>query len=166
MTATDTTAQTTRCQRPGCKGILRTPESVARGMSAACDRKVRQALAAEAERGGFSEDQRAKAEAAIRSGEVTALDHGLYGVPSSKNDGARYATDGVSCCCPAGACRHPRRCWHLLAALVMEVIAPRRKPAAPATAPLPVRETVPSDAIWAELEARGATGAEDFIPAF
>ena len=137
------------CKRPGCKGILRTAESVARGMSRACDRKVRQAEAIAA-KAGYSADQQAKAAAAVRSGEVTVEGPGLYGVPSSKNDGTRYATDGHSCVCAAGASRsRPRRCWHRLVAVVLDLASPVRRPAAKAT--------VPSDAIWAQLDAMGAT---------
>jgi hypothetical protein len=129
MTAAITTAQ---CKRPGCKGILRTEESIARGMSRACDRKVRQAEACAAERGTFDARQQALADAAIRSGQVRAEDHGLYSVPSSKNDGSRYASDGISCCCPAGDRRHPRQCWHLLAATAADILLASRRPIAKA----------------------------------
>lgn len=77
-------------------------------MSKLCDRKVRQAEAAAAGRGTFDARQQALAGAAIRSGQVKVEEHGLYSVPSSKNDGSRYASDGISCCCPAGYRRHPR----------------------------------------------------------
>lgn len=140
MTSTTAPATQHRCQRPGCKGILRTPESIARGMSVACDRKVRQTVAAAAENGGFSEDQQAKALGAIRSGEVMVIAHGLYAVGSSKGDGTEYATDGNSCSCPAGARSHPRRCWHLLVARVLDILLA----AAPA-APVPAAD-------WAELD--------------
>jgi hypothetical protein len=151
MQATAIAAQV-RCRRPGCKGILRTEESIARGMSKACDRKVRQAEAIAA-KAGYSADQQAKAAAAIRSGEVTVEGPGLYGVPSSKNDGTRYATDGRSCVCAAGA--KDRRCWHLLIPIVLDLAFPVRRPA--------VKAAVASDAIWAALE---ATGALDLVPAF
>jgi hypothetical protein len=119
-TMTQETCETARCQRLGCRGILRSPESIARGMSAACDRKVRQAEAAAAERGTFNAEQQAKADAAIRSGEVKVEAPGLYSVPSSRGDGSRYASDGISCCCPAGA--HDRQCWHLLAATTADIL--------------------------------------------
>ena len=126
MAATITTAgQELHCQRPGCKGVLRSSESIARGMSKACDRKVRQAEAIAAVTGGFSVDQQAKAAAAIRSGLVTVEGPGLYGVPSSKDDGTRYASDGASCCCPAGA--HDRRCWHRLVAVVVDLASASRR---------------------------------------
>ena len=131
------------CKRPGCKGVLRTPASIARGMSRNCDRKVRQAEAVAAKAGAYTADQQAKAAAAIRSGEVAAEGPGLYSVPSSKGDGTRYATDGRSCTCPAGA--RDRRCWHLLVTVVLDLAAP-----APA---LPLS----SAAIWAALDSAGAT---------
>jgi hypothetical protein len=124
--AAETPAAEHRCLRPGCKGILRSAESVARGMSKLCDRKVRQAQAIAAQ-AGYSADQRAKAAAAIRSGLVTVEGPGLYGVPSSKDDGTRYASDGASCCCPAGARTHPRRCWHRLVAVVIDLTAASRR---------------------------------------
>jgi hypothetical protein len=142
MTTTNTT-ETAQCKRPGCKGILRSAESVARGMSKACDRKIRQAEALAAKAGAYSADQQAKAAAAIRSGEVTVEGPGLYGVPSSKNDGTRYATDGHSCVCAAGM--KDRRCWHLLIPIVLGLAFPA-----------PVTRT-PSADIWAELNATGAT---------
>jgi hypothetical protein len=111
-------------------------------MSEACDRKVRQAVAAEAEAGGFSADQQAKALAAVRSGEVTVIAPGLYAVRSSKGDGTEYATDGNSCSCPAGARSHPRRCWHLLVARVLDILLA----AAPAATPAPAGD------VWAELD--------------
>lgn len=120
-----TTTDQHRCKRPGCKGILRTAESIARGMSLVCDRKVRQAEAAAAERGTFNAEQQAKAAAAIRAGEVKVEAHGLYSVPSSKGDGSRYASDGISCCCPAGA--HDRQCWHLLAATTVDILVTSRR---------------------------------------
>ena len=135
------------CKRPGCKGVLRTAESIARGMSKACDRKVRQAEAVAAQ-AGYSADQQAKAAAAIRSGEVAVEGPGLYSVPSSKGDGTRYATDGRSCTCPAGV--KDRRCWHLLVAAVLDLISP---------APVPA---VPVD-VWAAPEAAGAL---EPVPAF
>lgn len=125
MTSTTAPATEHRCRRPGCKGILRTPESIARGMSLLCDRKVRQAEAAAAERGTFNAEQQAKAAAAIRAGEVKVEAHGLYSVPSSKGDGSRYASDGISCCCPAGA--HDRQCWHLLAATTVDILVTSRR---------------------------------------
>jgi hypothetical protein len=131
-------AQRAECKRPGCKGILRTGESIARGMSKACDRKVRQAEAIAAAAGGYSADQQAKAAAAIRSGLVTIEAPGLYGIPSSKNDGTRYASDGASCCCPAGA--RDRRCWHLLVAIVIGLATPAQA-ARPASA-----------GAWAEMD--------------
>jgi hypothetical protein len=118
-------------------------------MSRDCDRKVRQAEAIAA-KAGYSADQQARAAAAIRSGEVTVESPGLYGVPSSKNDGTRYAADGASCVCPAGM--NDRRCWHLLVAIVTDLAFPVRRPAAGA----------PAD-VWAALE---ATGALDLVPAF
>jgi len=128
-----TTTQTTEtgkhhCQRPGCKGILRSEASRARGMSTLCDRKVRQAEAKAAERGTFNAEQQAKADAAIRSGQVKAEGQGLYSVPSSKSDGSRYASDGTSCCCPAGM--HDRQCWHLLAAVTVDILLSSRRPLA------------------------------------
>lgn len=117
MNSTETSQQA-HCQRPGCKGILRSPESIARGMSVLCDRKVRQAEALVAA-AGFKPEQVEKAHAAIRSGQVKVEDEGLLTVPSSKNDGSRYATDGASCTCPAGA--HDRRCWHLAVAIVCDL---------------------------------------------
>lgn len=110
------TSQQHHCQRPGCKGILRSPDSITRGMSERCARRVRNAEAIVEKTGQFKPEQLAKAAAAIRSGQVTVEDKGLYGVPSSKNDGSRYATDGSSCPCPAGA--HDRRCWHLIIPIV------------------------------------------------
>lgn len=122
MNGTEGTTGPRHCQRPGCTGILRNEESIARGTSKACDKIIRQAGAAEAGAGGFTADQQAKALAAIRSGEVRAEAPGLYSVLSSKGDGTRYATDGNSCVCPAGARQHPRRCWHLLVARVMDAL--------------------------------------------
>jgi hypothetical protein len=124
MTGTEN-AERIECKRPGCKGTLRAPASVARGMSLLCDRKVRQAQAKAAERGTFNDKQRAQADAAIRAGEVKAEDHGFYSVPSSKRDGSRYASDGISCCCPAGA--HDRQCWHLLAATTADILLTSRR---------------------------------------
>ena len=147
MTSITAPATQHRCQRPGCSGLLRSPASVARGMSVLCDRKVRQSVAAAAEKGGFSDDQKAKALAAIRSGEVTVIAPGLYAVRSSKGDGTEYATDGNSCSCPAGARSKPYRCWHLLVARVLDVLFA----AAPAAVPAPDAD------IWAELDALGAT---------
>jgi hypothetical protein len=141
MTSTTAPATQHRCQRPGCHGLLRSEASIARGMSVLCDRKVRQAVAAETEAGGFSADQQAKALAAIRSGEATVIAQGLYAVRSSKGDGTEYATDGSSCSCPAGARSHPYRCWHLLVARVLDILFA----AAPAATPVP-------GADWAELD--------------
>lgn len=120
-----TTTDQHRCQRPGCTGILHSAASIARGMSVACDRKVRQAEAAAAERGTFDARQRALADAAVRAGEVKVEAHGLYSVPSAKGDGSRYASDGISCCCPAGM--HDRQCWHLLAATTVDVLLTSRR---------------------------------------
>lgn len=132
------------CQRPGCHGILRSPESIKRGTSEACDRRLRQAVAAAGEAGGFNEEQQAKALAAIRSGEVQAEDRGPCSVPSSRTE-ERYATDGVSCTCPAGAKRHPYRCWHLIVPIVISILTTPRRPAPT------------SRAMWAELDSVGAT---------
>jgi len=113
----------TRCLRPGCHGILRSEASIKRGMSRDCDRKVRHALAAEAESGRFTPEQAEKADAAIRSGHVRELAPGLYGARSSRDAGQWYATDGNSCTCPAGSRSHPLRCWQLLAARVFAALA-------------------------------------------
>lgn len=125
MTPTTALATEHRCQRPGCKGILRSQASIARGTSEACERKIRQAEAIAAERGTFSAKQQAMAAAAVRAGEVKVEAHGLYSVPSSKGDGSRYASDGISCCCPAGM--HDRQCWHLLAATTVDVLLTSRR---------------------------------------
>ena len=120
-------------------------------MSRDCDRKVRQALAAEAERGGFNAEQQEKALKAIRSGEVKPLARSLYSVPSAKGDGTRYASDGNSCTCPDGARTHPRGCWHRLAARVFAVLAPAARVAVPTvTVPAPAKPA--DDEIWARLE--------------
>jgi hypothetical protein len=116
---TANTSQQHRCQRPGCKGILRSDESRARGMSVLCERRVRQAEAIVENSGAFKPEQLDKARAAIRSGEVKVEEGGLLSVPSSKNDGSRYGTDGASCCCPAGA--HDRKCWHLIIPIVTDL---------------------------------------------
>ena len=125
MTSTTAPATPARCKRPGCCGLLRSEASIARGMSTLCDRKVRQAEAKAAERGTFDARQQALADAAIRSGQVKVEEHGLYSVPSSKNDGSRYASDGITCCCPAGA--HDRQCWHLLAATTADILLTSRR---------------------------------------
>lgn len=135
MNSTDASHQA-RCQRPGCRGILRNAESIARGTSKACDLKVRAEKAGLIARAkeGFTADQVAKAEAAIRDGKVTAKGNGLYVVESSKDDGTLYATDGISCVCPAGARTHSRRCWHLLAPRIFEILTRPLRPARPALA--------------------------------
>ena len=128
------------CRRPGCKGILRNAESVARGTSKACEKKVREAEALAAKSGDFTADQHAKAAAAVRSGKVTVIALGLYAVRSSKGDGTEYACDGRSCTCPAGARTRTVRCWHLLVAQVLDILLA----AAPAV-PVPAAD-------WAELD--------------
>lgn len=127
------TSQQARCQRPGCKGVLRSPESIARGTSKACDRKVRAEKAELIARAkeGFTADQVAKAEAAIANGDVTEEAPGLYAVKSSRS-AEKYRSDGLSCVCPAGA--HDRRCWHLLAAKIFEILRRPLRPAHPALA--------------------------------
>ena len=122
------TSQQHQCQRPGCRGILRSPESITRGMSERCARLVRQAEAIVEKSGAFKPEQMDKARAAIRSGQVKVEESGLVSVPSSKNDGSRYATDGGSCCCPAGA--HDRRCWHLIIPMVADLARRPRRPLA------------------------------------
>jgi hypothetical protein len=123
MTSTDTSQQH-RCQRPGCKGILRSEESRARGMSVLCERRVRQAEAIVENSGAFKPEQLDKARAAIRSGEVRMVEPGLYSVPSSKNDGSDYGTAASGCPCPAGA--HDRKCWHLAVAITLDLASVRR----------------------------------------
>lgn len=124
---TTETSHEARCQRPGCRGILRCQESIARGTSKACDRKVkaeRAELIARAKE-GFTADQVAKAEAAIANGDVTEKAPGLYLVKSSRS-AELHASDGLSCVCPAGA--HDRRCWHLLAARIFEILTRPLRP--------------------------------------
>lgn len=135
----ETPAADTRCLRCGRK--LRSAQAIARRMGDGCWRKVRKAEASAGQSGAFSPEQHAKAAAAIRSGEVKAEGPGLYSVPSSKDDGTRYATDGRSCCCPAGAVDH--RCWHLLVALVLDTAFAK---------PAPPKVTVPSDDIWDAID--------------
>jgi hypothetical protein len=130
MTSTTTHSQQHHCQRPGCKGILTAPASIARGMSERCDRRVRQAEAIVEKSGAFKPEQLDKARQAIRSGLVTVEGPGLYGIPSSKNDGSRYCSDGTSCVCPAGARTHPRHCWHLIIPIVADLAKTSRRPLA------------------------------------
>jgi len=113
------------CQRPGCKGILTAPESVARGMSVRCARLVRKAEAIVELTGQFKPEQLAKAMAAIRSGLVSVPEPGLFVVPSSKNDGSTYGTTATSCPCPAGA--HDRKCWHLIIPIVTDLARHSRR---------------------------------------
>jgi hypothetical protein len=140
MMASAENTERIECKRPGCKGILRNAESIARGTSKACEKKVREAEALAAKGGDFTADQRAKAAAAVRSGKVTVIAPGLYAVPSAKGDGTEYACDGRSCTCPAGARTRTVRCWHLLVARVLDILLA----AAPAV-PVPAAD-------WAELD--------------
>jgi hypothetical protein len=129
MTSTDTAKQV-HCQRPGCRGLLRNPESIARGTSKACDKAIQAQRAELAERAkeGFKPEQVAKAEAAVADGEVSRIAPGLYAIKSSRS-AERHATDGLSCSCPAGA--HDRRCWHLLAARLYEIATTIPRPVRP-----------------------------------
>jgi hypothetical protein len=162
---TTTTAQH-HCQRPGCKGILRSPESIDRKMSLRCARMVGQQIAGAEQ--GFSADQVAKARAAVANGEVT-LDRdklgrptGLFVVKSSRGTG-RYRSDGASCVCPAGALTHSLRCWHLLAIRVFKILTGTPAPVAPV---IPMARPAATADVWTALEALGATGTDNYVPAF
>jgi hypothetical protein len=125
MTAATTTAARHHCRRPGCKGILTAPASIALGMSVRCDRRVRQAEAVVAKSGAFKPAQLDSARKAIRSGQVRMVEPGLFSVPSSKNDGSTYGTTASSCPCEAGA--HDKRCWHLIIPVVADLARHSRR---------------------------------------
>jgi len=114
------------CKRPGCTGILRSAESIERGTSKRCAKLLADRI--EEATQGFKPEQVAKAEALVRSGGIKAHGHGLYVARSSRGD-VTYATDGLSCSCPAGA--HDRRCYHVLAARMVEILTVAPKPARP-----------------------------------
>jgi hypothetical protein len=114
-----TASQQHHCQRPGCKGLLRSEESITRKMSKRCARLVAQAEAIVAKTAQFKPAQLAQAMKAIRSGLVTIPEPGLYVVPSSRNDGTTYGTTATSCPCEAGA--HDKRCWHLIIPIVADL---------------------------------------------
>jgi hypothetical protein len=116
MTAAIATAeQGRRCLRCGRKLTAST------GYGPKCAAKIRQAAITEA-REGFTDAQQAKADELIRDGGIAEQAPGLFEAISSKGD-ARYATDGHSCTCAAGA--KDRRCYHLLAARVLSVASRR-----------------------------------------
>lgn len=81
-----------------------------------CARKVREAAIAEA-KAGFSEEQQEKADQLIRDGGIVAQDQHLYVAVSSKGDKA-YSVEAHSCTCHAGA--NGRRCYHQLAARILD----------------------------------------------
>lgn len=126
MSSTDTSHEA-RCLRPGCGRKLTSAKSVAAKLGPVCLKKVRaeQAELIARAKEGFTADQVAKAEAAIANGDVTEEAPGLYAVKSSRGHD-RYRSDGLSCVCPAGA--HDRRCWHLLAARIFEILTRPLRP--------------------------------------
>lgn len=115
MSGTDTTEQA-RCLRCGRK-LTATTGPYGR----TCARKVREAAIAEA-KSGYSEAQQAKAAELIADGGIVLMAPGLFEVVAS-NGTDRYATDGHSCTCHAGA--EGRRCYHLLAATVLQIASRR-----------------------------------------
>lgn len=120
MNSTETSHEA-RCLRPGCGRKLTSEASVKAGYGPVCLRKIRAAAIAEA-KADFTEAQQAKAAELIADGGIVALAPGLFEVVSS-NGTDRYATDGASCSCKAGA--KDVRCYHLLAARVLGIASRR-----------------------------------------
>jgi hypothetical protein len=114
--ATETPAGQARCLRCGRKLRAST------GYGPKCAAKIRKAQLDEA-RADFTPDQQAKADELIRDGGIVAQAPGLYEAVSSKGTD-RYATDGASCTCPAGA--KDRCCYHQLAARVLSIASRRQ----------------------------------------
>jgi hypothetical protein len=156
------TCETARCLRPGCGRKLTSPESVARGMGRHCARLVREA-ARTADLSAWTPAQVEEALQAIEDGAVvpSGREGVLLVVSVDGSEVHRVHRDG--CNCVNGLKSRPSRpCWHrCLAVMVLGATAPA--PVAPVI-PLP-RAAAPAD-VWSALEALGATGTADFIPAF
>lgn len=127
MTTTATDTHEARCLRPGCGRVLRSAKSVTAGYGPTCLRKIREAAIAEA-KAGFSEAQQESAGQLIRDGGIVAQDRHLYVAVSSEGDKA-YSVEAHSCTCHAGA--SGRRCYHQLAARILDAASLLPKAARP-----------------------------------
>lgn len=161
MTTTDTSHEA-RCLRPGCGRKLSSPESIARGFGPVCARKVREA-ARTADLSAWTPAQVEEAMQAIEDGAVVPSGREGVLLVVSVDGSEVHRVHRAGCNCTSGLKTRPSRpCWHrCLAAIVLGAPAP----AAP-VAPLPVPMPRPAGDVWARLEALGATGTDDFIPAF
>lgn len=145
----------TRCGR--CHRILKSAESIALGYGPRC-------AAVEAATEGLTDKQVDKmAQLILDKAIVPANRKGVYKVVNEAGEVIHtvHAASG-NCTCQWGLRRESatvKTCYHAASARLLDRPVIRHR--APAAAPAKV--TVPSDAIWAELEAVGALAE---IPAF
>jgi Family of unknown function (DUF6011) len=122
-----TTEQTSpaKCLRPGCGRKLTAPASIAAGYGPVCRRRIREA-AADIEVPDVKPEQHAKAVELIEAGGlVPSIRPGVFFAVSS--DGSTtYITDtgAGTCTCKAG--ERGRRCYHLIAAGLVDAATSRR----------------------------------------
>ena len=162
MNTTQSTESPAQARCLTCRRPIRAAESLATGYGAGCRAKFRKA-AKQASLSAWTPAQVAEARQAIEDGAVVpSTREGVYHVVST--DGSevhRVHKDG--CNCTAGLQTHqPRPCWHRCAIAIVTA------PQAPAVTrpPAPVALPAPAADIWAQLEALGAIGSDDFLPAF
>lgn len=131
MTTTDTSAETVhRCLRPGCGRVLRSAESIARGMGRSCARKIREAAEA-ADLSAWTPKQVEQARELIEDGGlVPAGREGVFLAVST--DGSEvYRCTADFCECPAGQKDH--QCYHRCG---IAIVTASTAPAVPAAQPL------------------------------
>jgi hypothetical protein len=120
--STQDTARVHRCLRPGCSGMLTSPESIARGYSKACAAKVR-AAAKTADLSAWTPSQVEEARQAIDDGAVVlSTRKGVFHVVSV--DGTEiHLVHRHGCNCTSGLKTHqPRPCWHRCAVAIMTAL--------------------------------------------
>ena len=170
MASTDSPANEHRCLR--CNRPLKSARSRARRYGDGCWAKVR-AAASTVDLSAWTASQVEDARLAIEDGAVVPSTRpDVFHVVSS--DGTEvYRTHRNGCVCTNGLkTLPPRPCWHRCAVTIMIAThAPASRPAltpAPVVvpAPAPAPQTIPARDIWAELEALGAIGSDNFVPAF
>lgn len=107
------TAKCTRCHR-----ILRSADSIARGMGRTCARKGRQEAAARLVLATYSAAQVEKVRELLADGGVQRVDRTTFlAVASNGVDRYEVSTAHASCTCKAG--QNGRQCYHLGAAQLL-----------------------------------------------
>lgn len=113
---TENETHTAKCKR--CHRVLRSADSIARGMGRTCARKARQEAAAKLVLANYSAVQVEKVRELLADGGVARVDHHLFlAVASNGIDRYEINTTTAACSCKAG--QNGRNCYHLAAAQLL-----------------------------------------------